>query len=105
MTRVTSDTAGAERVVTAPVEPLSDILDRRGVSEIDFFSLDVEGHENAVLEGIDFDKHLINSILIETRSLQRLSIEWGLYADPIQITHHDYLFINKDHFERHLMHV
>ena len=40
--------------------------------KIDFFSLDVEGNEIEVLNGIDFNKHSIEYILIETDNFQKL---------------------------------
>ena len=40
--------------------------------KIDFFSLDVEGNEIEVLNGVDFNKHSIEYLLIETDNFQRL---------------------------------
>jgi len=41
-----------------------------GVKKIDFFSIDVEGSELGLLEGMDFKNILVNVILIETYHLQ-----------------------------------
>ena len=45
-------------------------IDYKG--KINFFSLDVEGNEIEVLNGIDFNKHYIEYMLIETDNFQRL---------------------------------
>ena len=50
-----------------PALPLSEILDEYGISKVDLLSLDVEGFEAQALEGIDFDKHSIQNILVEAR--------------------------------------
>jgi FkbM family methyltransferase len=42
------------------------LLDKHGVSKVDFFSLDVEGYEIEVLKGLDFTKIRPTYILIET---------------------------------------
>ena len=44
---------------------LGDELERRGLTHIDFMSLDVEGHEESVLRGIDFSRIKISHILCE----------------------------------------
>lgn len=45
--------------------PLRDILEERNINEIDFVSLDVEGYEIPVLDGIDFEKVNITCFIIE----------------------------------------
>jgi len=76
------------------------LLDRHKISEIDFFSLDVEGYEIEVLKGLDFNKIRPKYILIETTTsdyyrcivdaymtsqdynqIDRLSINDALYKD------------------------
>jgi FkbM family methyltransferase len=52
-------------VCDVAARPLSSILDELDPPEIDLLSLDVEGHEPAVLQGIDFDRHAPRYILIE----------------------------------------
>ena len=44
---------------------LQSILDEVGVTHVDLFSLDVEGYEYNILQGIDFDKVLFDYMLIE----------------------------------------
>lgn len=50
------------------VVTLTKILDKHGVVDVDFFSLDVEGFELEVLKGIDFDRFKIRFILVEVNS-------------------------------------
>lgn len=48
-----------------PAITLSRLLDTHHISNIDFLSLDTEGYELAVLQGIDFKRHRPKFILIE----------------------------------------
>jgi FkbM family methyltransferase len=44
---------------------LQSILDETGISHVNFFSLDTEGYELAILQGIDFKKTTFDYLLIE----------------------------------------
>lgn len=61
---------------------------------IDFLSLDVEGAELAVLQGVDFSRYNFKFMIIECRDLEPLLN----YLSPLgyvlqeKVTHHDYLF-------------
>ncbi|WP_084516008.1 FkbM family methyltransferase [Desulfovibrio cuneatus] len=44
---------------------LANVLQEHGITEVDFISLDVEGHELQVLRGIDFSKVHIKCIILE----------------------------------------
>jgi FkbM family methyltransferase len=61
---------GTERV---KVTTLDKVLQSAGIAQIDFLSLDVEGHEIEVLRGLDFEKFHPALILIEdgVRDLSR----------------------------------
>ena len=48
------------------------IVDTNYQGKIDFFSLDVDDNEIEVLDGIDFNKHIIEYMLIETDNFVRL---------------------------------
>lgn len=65
----------SERVYTVevPARTLSWVLDKYNVEHIDLLSLDVEGYEEQVLKGIDFDRHRPEYMLIEVR--RRQSVE------------------------------
>lgn len=52
--------------------PLQKLLDKYNLKDIGFFSLDVEGFEIFVLNGIDFEKTTIHYILIETWDLEKI---------------------------------
>ena len=80
--------------------------------DVDFFSLDVEGYEFRVLNGIDFAKHKPKYFLVEVYSYDEDRIFKLLkkknYKEPINLTnynkidnptwdglHQDYLFVSK----------
>lgn len=50
------------------IRSLQSILEELKISHIDFFSLDTEGYEYNILNGIDFDKTTFNYLLIEIYS-------------------------------------
>ncbi len=50
---------------TVPCVPMKDILERFSVRHVDFFSLDVEGAEAAVVSTIDFTKFSASVIVME----------------------------------------
>ncbi|KAK9866147.1 hypothetical protein WJX84_002252 [Apatococcus fuscideae] len=54
-----------EDMVDIPCMPLSSILSKFGVHQLDFWSLDVEGGEFQVLQTFDFDAVRINVICLE----------------------------------------
>ena len=45
--------------------PLSDLLDQKGITHIDFWSLDIEDGELNALNGVNWDKHRPTYIMIE----------------------------------------
>ncbi len=81
--------------VEVPTSTLSSVLDLHGeTNQIDFLSLDVEGYELSVLEGIDFDRHRPTYILVEARKLDLVDkhlVKNG-YRMVEQMTYHDYLY-------------
>lgn len=50
---------------TVKMETLANVLEKRGITHVDFMSLDVEGAELGVLSGIDFNTVTIDYIVIE----------------------------------------
>lgn len=54
--------------ITLPQRRLRDILQERGISHVDYLSVDVEGYEMSVLRSIDFDQVQIEVIGIENAS-------------------------------------
>jgi FkbM family methyltransferase len=70
--------------VSVPAKTLTSILDAHHIRDIDFFSLDVEGFELNVLNGLDFEKHRPRLICIEC---------WG--KNPDHRNHQLFIEINK----------
>ncbi len=79
----------------AVARPLSFILDEADApAVIDLLSLDVEGAEIEVLNGIDHDKYKFRYMCVESRSFERLNtllVNVG-YQFIEKLTVHDYLF-------------
>lgn len=74
---------------------LSSILDESNAPQIiDLLSLDAEGAEIPILKGIDFNKYRFKYMLIESRSIDKLSefLSHHGYQKVDQFSHHDYLF-------------
>jgi FkbM family methyltransferase len=85
--------AGSGKRVTVPVRALSRLLDEHGIMAVDFFSLDVEGYELPVLQGIDFNRHLPQFILVETSKFDEVSaFLQDRYELREKLSYHDYLF-------------
>ena len=83
-----------------PARTLSSILDESHISEVDFFSLDVEGYELQVLSGIDWSRHQIDFILVELLTdCARKDVSFFLeelgYTMLSQLTPRDFLFRHK----------
>ena len=55
--------------ISIQTEIFKDVIVKEGITHIDYLSLDVEGHEMNVLQGIDFDKVRINVLTIENNSV------------------------------------
>ncbi len=53
------------RKVRVPLRTLDSILSETGVTTIDFLSIDVEGHELKVLQGLNLEKYAPGLILVE----------------------------------------
>lgn len=86
-------------VVEVPARTLTDLLDEVKVTEINFFSLDVEGFELNVLKGLDFNKYQPNSILIECldeEAREKIEAYISNYYDCVEkLSKYDYLYRNK----------
>lgn len=83
--------------VVVPARPLSAVLDEARLGTIDLLSLDVEGYEVEVLQGLDFTRHTPRNILVEMldEGRQRPAIERllaGRYAYVGRLSHRDHLY-------------
>jgi FkbM family methyltransferase len=56
---------GGMELVDIECLPISDLLEKYSVSEVDYMSLDVEGMELPIIKTIDFDKVKIRCITVE----------------------------------------
>ena len=84
-------------VVEVVGRTLSEIITSSPFDEIDFLSLDVEGFELSVLEGLDSTLHAPKVVLVETADPDGVSQLLGPhYEKPILVTHHDYVWIRSD---------
>lgn len=82
--------------IEVPATPLSDLLDRLRIPHVDFVSLDVEGFELSVLQGIDFDRHAPKWMLIEARFRDEIDQFLSAYYEVVdELSHHDILYRRK----------
>jgi FkbM family methyltransferase len=78
--------------IEVPATTLSAVLTARGNPKVDFFSLDVEGYEIPVLQGMDVERNRPRLILVETKDLDGVLQALKGYYQPIdQLSHHDHL--------------
>jgi len=82
--------------ISVPARTLTSVLKEAGVSNIDFFSLDVEGYERNVLEGLDLSVYRPTYMLIEFLDEdRRKNIEnyiMPYYEFVEQLSKRDYLY-------------
>lgn len=72
---------------------LSSLVEKHGLARIDLLSLDVEGFELDVLDGLDLDRHRPRWILVETAQLDAVrKVLETRYVLEALLSHHDYLF-------------
>lgn len=81
----------------APARTTQSIIEEAGWPQIDFFSLDVEGAELDVLQGIDFKSVRPKMFLIELRDKEPVQnlLNSNDYELIEALSHHDYLFIDR----------
>ena len=81
--------------ILVKTKTLTNILDEcESPKIIDFFSLDVEGAEFTVLNGINYNRYNFKYILIETKNFQKIDIflKSNNYKLLDKLSHHDYLY-------------
>lgn len=77
----------------APALTISGILDKHGVTAVDFLSLDLEGFERPALRGLDFSRHRPRFILVEAHDEAGIDADLaGLYNRVDKLSHHDVLY-------------
>jgi FkbM family methyltransferase len=88
------NTADEGSSLSTPIT-LTEVLKKNNVPKlIDLFSLDVEGYEFEVLEGIDFENYKFKYFLIETSNFDKLNnyLIVKKYKFIDKLSNHDYLF-------------
>ena len=79
--------------VQVPFKTLSQILDDGGFTRIDLLSLDVEGCEARVLNGLDFSRHRPRFILIEARYREDVHTRLAEHYELVEeLSYHDLLY-------------
>lgn len=87
----------ASYAIQVPARTLTSILDECQVTEIDLFSLDVEGFELNVLKGLDFNKYRPKYMLIEARFKTEIdNYISSFYTEIDRLSIHDFLYQRKD---------
>jgi FkbM family methyltransferase len=75
--------------ITVQARTLQSIVDENNISEVDYLYLDVEGYENEVLMGIDFNKTKFKYIEVEC------------HAEFIGMSTEDEIKMHSDHLEKY----
>jgi FkbM family methyltransferase len=89
--------AQVPEILTVPARSLSSVLDEAHIGQIDLLSLDVEGHESSVLEGLDLDRHCPQYLLVEIVDFEQAGntinrILGDRYVGVEQLSRWDYLY-------------
>jgi FkbM family methyltransferase len=95
----------AVAVFSSPAKTLTGVLDSGDAPKrINLLSLDVEGAELGVLQGLDFEKYKFDVICVETRDETRVRslLETNGYSLIEQISHHDYIFLEQSYLQNYL---
>ncbi|MEM0923124.1 MAG: FkbM family methyltransferase [Pseudomonadota bacterium] len=69
--KVKADPRHQGDVIEVEIRPLGALLDERGMAEIDYISLDVEGAEMDVLSGFPFDRIAVTAWTVENNTADR----------------------------------
>jgi len=78
---LSDDTTGSkisDSGIRVRCKPLEKILEENNVTHVDFLSLDIEGHEPAVLNSFPFDKFSIQLWLMETAHINKIDADRSL---------------------------
>ena len=79
--------------LTVPARPLSEVLVKHRIDQIDLLSLDVEGYELEVLHGLDLARHRPRYNVIETARVDKIDAHLlPLYRRLDMLSCHDYLY-------------
>lgn len=83
--------------VRVPARTLASVLDEVGAPQIDFFSLDVEGYELPVLQGLNLARYAPTYVLVEARFFDEVNaLLTPHYSQVEQLWEHDYLYRKRE---------
>lgn len=90
---------------TYPCIQLHKLLKKHNLTEVHFLSLDVEGYEKEVLDGINFDEVFIHLIVVECHLKNGVKDNFDYLTnfgfEKYQTTgHHDYFFNSKSQYKK-----
>lgn len=72
---------------------ISQVIDESPFDRVSFMSIDVEGYEVQVLQGLDLQRHCPDLLLVETSQVKKLEQLLAQHMSVIaQLSYHDYLF-------------
>ena len=97
-----NEKAKNNKIVEVPTITIDELLTENKISKIDFFSLDVEGYEISVLNGMDFSNVRPKYFLIETanrpeyQKIIRQYMKDKNYLFVKQLSGNDDLFLDKN---------
>lgn len=80
-------------LIQVPAVTLSELWDRHGIEHVDLLSLDVEGYELPVLQGLDLQRHRPRWMLIEAWFREEVDQYLSPYYQSVaELSHHDVLY-------------
>ena len=87
---------------------LSSLLSKHNINEVHFLSLDVEGYENEVIEGINFEETFVHLIVVEIHNFNGIPTNFDYLEDfgfnkvkSVGNNHHDfYMNIKSEFYEK-----
>ncbi len=87
-------------IINVPAKTLSDLINTYkgnesiSILDIDFLSLDVEGYELQVLQGLNLDIHRPRYILVESKAIDSIDayLSFHDYQQVERFSSHDYFF-------------
>lgn len=94
-----------DQVIKLKTRSLGSVLEENHVSDvIDYFSIDVEGSEERILSGFDFQQYTFRTITIErpTMLLRDLFKAHG-YIFIMEIPDFDCFYVHKDFYKEYIM--
>ena len=87
----------AKKPIRVAGRPISEIIRDSGYTHIDFMTIDVEGSELALLEGLNLNLHCPDWLLVETDHPEAVEAACeGYMVLEEQLTFHDFLFRRTD---------